>query len=176
MTIRRYKKGVHYLFVDGYNIMNQFSNLKSLMELDLEQAREKTMDMMAEFASSTGEYVILVFDGYLVKKSPGSNFMYKGIEVVFTKEFVTADHYIERELDRIGRLRDVRVATSDNIEQQMILSRGGIRLSARELEAEIVNERLKTKRHQRMLKQEKLNSMGDNLEILKKLREDYGER
>ena len=62
MTIRRYKKGVHYLFVDGYNIMNQFSNLKSLMELDLEQAREKTMDMMAEFASSTGEYVILVFD------------------------------------------------------------------------------------------------------------------
>ena len=103
MIRRRYKKGVHYLFVDGYNIMNQFSNLKNLMELDLEQAREKTMDMMAEFASSTGEYVILVFDGYLVKKSPGSNYMHKGIEVVFTKEFVTADHYIERELDKIGR-------------------------------------------------------------------------
>lgn len=173
MRRRKYKKDVHYLFVDGYNIINQFSKLKSLMDKDLEQAREMTMDMLAEFKSQTGEYIILVFDGYMVKNSPGSNFMYKGIEVVFTKEFETADHYIERELDKIGRLRHVRVATSDNIEQQMVLARGGIRLSARELEAEIISEKMKMRRIKKNLREEKLNSMGENLEILQKLRDDY---
>ena len=50
-------------------------------------------------------------------------------------------NYIERVLDEIGRIKRVRVATSDWMEQQIVLSRGGTRISAKELEVEIYNEK-----------------------------------
>src|SRR5699024_7428680 len=72
----------------------------------------------------------------------------KGIEVVYTKENETADHYIEKTLDEIGRVKKVRVATSDWMEQQVVLGRGGTRVSARELEEEILSKKnyMKNKR------------------------------
>lgn len=123
--------------MDGYNILNHWENLKELTRKDLETARLTLMEILAEYSHYSGISVILVFDAYRVKKNPGSEFYYKGIRVVYTKEFETADHYIEKELSEIGRHRNVRVATSDNMEQQMILAKGGKRISARELEIEV---------------------------------------
>lgn len=132
-----YQRNKDYLFVDGYNIINYWEDLRKLSVINLEDTRNKLIDIMSEYATFTGEKVILVFDGYMVKKSPGAIYEINGIIVVFTKEFETADHFIERQLHEIGRVRKVRVATSDNVEQQIILSRGGIRISARELEMEV---------------------------------------
>lgn len=168
-----YKKNRKYLFVDGYNILNHIQKLKEISVQDLELARELLMDMLAEHSTITGEYIILVFDGYKVKKSPGSTFHRKGIDVVFTKEFETADAYIEHELDKIGRLHTVRVATSDNMEQQLILSRGGTRLSARELENEILEGKKKIKRKTKELKKDKINTMTRHMELLEKLKDEY---
>lgn len=169
-----YKKDEKYLFVDGYNIINSWEKLKNLSSKNLEDTRQKLMDEMSEFAIFTGESVILVFDGYMVKKSPGAIYKYKGILVVYTKEFETADHFIEKELHEIGRLRQVRVATSDNVEQQMILSRGGTRISARELEIEVENVKNNINKKSVELKNsnQKINAMDDKtLEKLEKLKE-----
>lgn len=161
-----YTKNKEYLFVDGYNIINSWENLKELSRENLEDTRLKLMDKLSEYAHYTGEAVILVFDGYMVKKSPGTTYSYRGIVVVFTKEFETADHYIERELHKIGRIQSVRVATSDSIEQQMILSRGGTRISARELEIEVMNIENTISRKTKELKvqsSKKLNVIDDKL-------------
>ena len=129
------KKVKEYLFVDGYNIINSWESLKEKQKISLEDARIE---------------IIVVFDAHLVKGNSGKEFTYKGIDVVFTKELETADHYIERTLDSLGRIKRIRVATSDWLEQQMVLSRGGTRISARELEVEIYNARRMIKRRKKI--------------------------
>ncbi|MFR9277365.1 MAG: NYN domain-containing protein, partial [Peptoniphilus senegalensis] len=102
--ISRYRRDVNYLFVDGYNIINSWQNLIKLKNISLEDARNELIDIMIEFSHSTKEHIILVFDAYLVKKSGGKTYYRDGIDIIFTKEFETADHYIERQLDEIGKL------------------------------------------------------------------------
>ncbi len=169
----KYAKNKENLFVDGYNIINHWENLKRISQTSLEDARDALMEIMAEYSAFTGVNLILVFDGYMVKKSPGLEFDFKGITVVFTKEFETADHFIEREIEAIGRNISVTVATSDNIEQQMILARGGKRISARELKIEVENRSTDIERTQRVLKNENFPTIEDSfIETLEKLRED----
>lgn len=139
-----------YLFVDGYNIINSWDGLKEKQKINLEEARDSLLEILSDYHHYSGIEIIVVFDAHLVKGNSGKEFEYKGIKVVFTKESETADHYIERTLDSLGRIKRIRVATSDWLEQQMVLSRGGIRISARELEIEILNERRMIKRRKSM--------------------------
>ena len=76
----------------------------------------------------------------MVKGNSGTEEEHMGLKVIYTKENETADHYIEKSLHEIGRVKRVRVATSDWMEQQIILGRGGTRISARELEMEVFNQ------------------------------------
>ena len=169
----RYRRDVNYLFVDGYNIINSWQSLIELKNVSLEDARNELIDTMIEFSHSTKEHIILVFDAYLVKKSGGKTYKRDGIDVIFTKEFETADHYIERQLDEIGKLTNVRVATSDNVEQQIILSRGGTRISARELEAEVNNSKNKVNYVAKKLKEERVTALDEDIiHKLKKLKYD----
>ena len=136
------RRDKEYLFVDGYNIINAWDNLKDLSKISLEVARNELIEIMAEYQSFSGVKVIVVFDAHMVKQNSGAKDKIKGVEIVYTRENETADHYIERSLDQIGRTETVRVATSDWMEQQIILGRGGTRVSARELKIE-VNRSLK---------------------------------
>ena len=81
--------------------------------------------------------VILVFDAYKVKGNPGSVEKRHNIYVVYTREAETADAYIEKATYDLGRDHRVRVATSDGLEQMIILGHGALRLSARAFKAEI---------------------------------------
>lgn len=172
-----YKKGKNYLFVDGYNIINSWNNLIKLKNVSLEDARDELINIMIEFSHVTKEEIILVFDAYQVKKSAGKVYNEDGIKVVFTKEFETADHFIEKELDYIGRFTGVRVATSDNVEQQIILSRGGTRISARELEAEVLSQKIRTEKTLQKLKEERVYSLDEkSLDALENLKKSLGDR
>lgn len=165
-----YKKNEKYLFVDGYNIINAWSIFDK--SIALEDQRQQLIDIIAEYSHTIDENVIVVFDAYMVKKSAGAVYDYKGITVIFTKEFETADHFIERQFLEMPRVGGVRVATSDNIEQQIIMSRGGVRLSARELEVEVELSKKNTIKKQISLKEnsEFKNSIDDfQLKQLKKI-------
>ena len=126
------------LIVDGYNIINSWTSLKSLANEDMEQARGKLIEILASYKAYKGIEIILVFDAQLVKGSLGNEEIINGIKVVFTREHQTADSYIEKEVYNLSRLNHVQVATSDWAEQQTILSSGGTRISARELESEVI--------------------------------------
>lgn len=142
-----------YLFVDGYNIINSWEVLKEKAKISLEESRIKLMEILAEYHHYSGIEIIIVFDAHLVKGNNGTHEEYKGIKAVYTRENETADHFIERTVNEIGRIKRVRVATSDKIEQQIILSRGGTRISAKELEVEIFNEKNMIKRHRKSVNQ-----------------------
>lgn len=94
-----------YLFVDGYNIINNWSNLRELSKQSLEISRNELIDILAEYQSYTGIKVIIVFDAHLVKGSMEKKETLKGVDIVYTKEKESADHYIERTLDAIGRTK-----------------------------------------------------------------------
>ena len=138
--MKRSRKPKEYLFVDGYNIINSWENLKEIAKVDLEEARSALLEILAEYKHYSDIEIVVVFDAYMVKGNNRSKEEYKVLHVVYTKENELADHYIEKALDLMGREMRVRVATSDWIEQQIILSRGGIRVSARELQVEIEDE------------------------------------
>ena len=64
---------------------------------------------------------------------------YHNIHVVYTKEAETADMFIEHVTHEIGKGRRVRVATSDGMEQIIILGHGALRVSARMFHEEVQN-------------------------------------
>lgn len=125
-----------YLFIDGYNIINQWSYYKS-MAGNIENSRNKLIELLVEYQAYKGINVIVVFDAHMVKGSLEKKEKIAGLEVIYTKEHETADSYIEKQLDRIGRYERVQVATSDGSIQQIVLARGGTRISANEMIAEL---------------------------------------
>ena len=128
-----------YLLVDGYNIIFAWDELNALSKESLDAARHKLMDILCNYQGFQKCVLILVFDAYRVPGSPGSIEQYHNIHVVYTKEAETADMFIERVTHEIGRNRRVRVATSDGMEQIIILGHGALRISARMFHEEVQN-------------------------------------
>ena len=128
-----------YLLVDGYNIIFAWDELNALSKESLDAARHKLMDSLCNYQGFQKCVLILVFDAYRVPGSPGSIEQYHNIHVVYTKEAETADMFIERVTHEIGRNRRVRVATSDGMEQIIILGHGALRVSARMFHEEVQN-------------------------------------
>ncbi len=128
--IRFRKKEKEYLLVDGYNIIFAWEDLKALSEINLESARGKLMDILSNLQGALGCTLILVFDAYRVEGGTREIFKYHNIHVVYTKEAETADQYIEKTVHELGRKYQVTVATSDGLEQVIIMGQGASRLSA----------------------------------------------
>lgn len=135
--VKKQPKKESYLLVDGYNIIFAWEELKQASELSLDAARMRLLDIMSHYKSQTDATVIVVFDAYKVKGNPGSVERYHNIHVVYTKEAETADEYIERLVTDIRPSYDVTVATSDAVEQVIIMGKGARRLSAAGLEVEV---------------------------------------
>lgn len=127
-----------YLFIDGYNIVNQWDYFKNISR-NIDESRSKLIELLVEYQAYRGINVIVVFDAHMVKGSLEKRERIAGIEVIYTKEHETADSYIEKQLDKIGRYERVQVATSDNSIQQIVLARGGTRISAHEMIIELQN-------------------------------------
>ena len=127
-----------YLLVDGYNIIFAWESLKELAQTNLDGARGRLMDILSNYQGYRRMHLILVFDAYKVKGNPGSMVHYHNIDVVYTKEAETADQYIEKVTHEIGRKYRVRVATSDGLEQLIIMGAGAVRVSAMELQEEVM--------------------------------------
>lgn len=125
--------------MDGYNIIFAWDELKACLDVSLESARLRLAEILSDYRGSTNAEIILVFDAYKVKKNPGTIETFANITVVYTKEAETADHYIEKVASRLSKKAgySVRVATSDALEQIIILNQGASRVSANMLFHEI---------------------------------------
>ncbi len=119
-----------FLLVDGYNIIFAWDELKALAAESLAAARQSLADILSNYQGYRKCGVILVFDAYKVKGNPGAVEKYKNIHIVYTKEAETADAYIEKATYEMRKQYRVRVATSDGMEQLIILGHGATRIPA----------------------------------------------
>ena len=134
------RDGDDYLLVDGYNIIHAWDGLRALGRKDLDSARERLISRLRNYQGWKRCKVIVVFDAYKVKGNPGSMERLGDLWVVYTKEAETADMYIEKTTYALAQERKehrVRVATSDGLEQMIILGHGAVRMPAAELEFEV---------------------------------------
>lgn len=137
-TVRKKEYEKEYLLVDGYNIIFAWDDLKELSEINIEGARNKLMDILSNYQGYRQCTLILVFDAYKVPGNIGEVQKYHNIHVVYTKEAETADQYIEKTVHELGKQYKVTVATSDGLEQMIIMGQGANRLSAKGLLEEIL--------------------------------------
>ena len=122
---RKQKGEKEYLLVDGYNVIFAWDDLKALAAVNIDSARDKLIDIMSNYQGYVGCELILVFDAYKVKQNPGSITKHGNIHVVYTKEAETADMYIEKTTHELGRKYKVTVASSDGLEQLIIMAHFG---------------------------------------------------
>lgn len=126
-----------YLLVDGYNIIFAWEELKELTEISLDAARMRLQDILCNYQGYKKCHLIVVFDAYKVSGNHGSVEPYHNIQVVYTKEAETADMYIEKATRKMAKKHRVRVATSDGMEQIIILGHGATRVSAQAFQKEV---------------------------------------
>ena len=162
------------IFVDGYNVINSWPDLKQKKDVSFEGARQSLIDKLHNYGVFKECRILIVFDAH---KVPGSvekkEEINNNISVVFTKDGETADSYIERHVNEIGRKHEVVVVTSDNLEQQTIFQRGAVRMSSIEFYNEILKvEKIINKKADR-IKINHRNIISDNIneDVVKKLEE-----
>ena len=126
-----------YLIVDGYNLIFAWEPLKKLAAERLDLARTRLMDLLSSYCGFTRSRLVLVFDGFRSPGNPGSRVDYHNIHVAFTRDGESADAYIERLVDEIGKNYEVRVITSDNLIRLSALRSGVLRSSSGEFAAEL---------------------------------------
>lgn len=167
-----------YLYVDGYNIIHDWNIFKDDLKGNLMDARKHLEDILIEYMHLSGYKIILVYDGHMVKGNPGEAYESQGLKIIFTKEYETADSYIEKEITEYGHSRRIRVATSDNMEQTIILGSGATRISARELYYEIEGSKnfwRKKLNREKMKNELQNNGLSEkNMEFLKNLLDKNG--
>lgn len=126
------------IFVDGYNVINSWSELRIAKDINLEIARQKLIEILENYATYNNCKLYLVFDAHLKKGSlEKREEISSNIMVIYTKEGETADSYIEKHVNNIGRKIEVSVVTSDSLEQQLVFQRGATRMSSIEFYHEV---------------------------------------
>lgn len=123
--------------MDGYNIIFSWEELRELSEKDIGAGTRETCGYLKQLSGIQKMYADLVYDAYKVEGNPGEVMKYHNIYIVYTKEAETADQYIEKTVRRIAKDAAVTVATSDGLEQVIILGQGANRMSAPGLKEEI---------------------------------------
>ena len=127
-----------YLLVDGYNVIFAWPELNELAKVNLDGARGRLLDILCNYQAIRQVNLIAVFDAYRLAGHPTEYQDYHNIHVVYTKEAETADRYIERFAHENAQKYDVTVATSDGMEQIIIVGEGCHLISSRELQEEIL--------------------------------------
>lgn len=163
------------VFVDGYNVINSWPNLKEIKEYSYESSRQQLIDTLQNYSEYKGYKLFLVFDAHMVRGSLEKKERQANIVVVFTKEGETADSFIEKTVNNIGRKSEVCVVTSDYLEQQIAFQRGATRMSSIEFYYEVnsIEKKIRKKTEKNYL--ENKNCLEDRidektLEKLEKIR------
>lgn len=162
-----------YLVVDGYNVINSWNDVFDLNKESMEDCRERLLSMLSNYQGYKKINIIVVFDAHLVIGGTEKIENYDKLTVVYTKENETADNYIERFVFKMEDEYRIRVATSDFLEQRLVLHGGGVRMSSRELKEELLSVTKRNRTTSLNNQYNKTNTIMSNVspELLKKLEE-----
>ncbi|MCR3758035.1 NYN domain-containing protein [Clostridium felsineum] len=162
------------ILVDGYNVINSWGELNIIKDdVSLESARDRLIEVLIEYGEFTNCKIIVVFDAHHMQGNIGEKIkMYDKFTIVYTKSGETADSFIERYVNKIGRKSEVCVVTSDNLEQQVVFQRGSTRMSSIEFYNDVKKIRAKiSKKAEKISSEKKYNRLEDRIDkkIMEKL-------
>lgn len=161
-----------YLIVDGYNIINNWPDFAGMRSQDLSHAREHLEEILANYQALSGKQVILVFDAHQVKGQETVENK-NGLQVIYSGQGKTADQVIEQLVYNLSKGYRVTVATSDWLEQRIVLGKDGLRISARELRLLVMETIEQSKQHYRKGRQQRSLSnylTEEQFQVLEQLR------
>ncbi|MBR6014966.1 MAG: NYN domain-containing protein, partial [Firmicutes bacterium] len=130
-------QGKRHMFIDGYNVIFAWPELKALADVNIDSARDALLDVLGNYRGYTGLDITVVFDGYRVAGNPGTTQKISEMNVVYTREGEKADSYIEKAIYELGRKAEVTVVTSDKLVQMTAMGDGALRMSAGEFYTEV---------------------------------------
>ena len=156
-------KAEHFL-VDGYNMIFAWDELRAKAAYSLADARDKLIDILADYQGAAGHDITVVFDAHKVAGGPGRLFASAGVSIVYTKEGQTADNLIESLSAALSRTCVVRVVTSDYTEQIVSFGQGAFRMSVQEFVREITSSKQGLRENYIGWKTIKQNLLIDNLD------------
>ena len=162
------------VFIDGYNVLNSWPNLKEGRNDSFDGRRQELINILHNYGVYSGSKVILVFDGHrVIGNIENKEEINRNLSIIFTKDGETADSYIERNVHEVGRKYEVYVVTSDWLEQQTIFQRGAVRISSLEFYNEVLDTEKNIRTNTEKVSISNKNHLQDNidLETLKKLEE-----
>lgn len=160
------------IFVDGYNVINNWPNLKEQKDYSFDGARKSLIDILHNYSVYDGCKITIVFDAHKVSRSiEKKENINNNISIVFTKDGETADSYIERQVNDLGRRFEVYVVTSDWLEQQTVFQRGAMRMATLEFYNEVLGTESKINKDTKENIISAKNNLLDNIDddIFKKL-------
>lgn len=153
------------IFVDGYNVINSWPDLKQKKDVSFEGARQTLIDKLHNYGVFKACKIILVFDAHKVMGSiEKKEEINKHISVVFTKDGETADSYIEKKVNSLGRKHEIVVVTSDFLEQQTVFQRGAVRMSSLEFYNEVLKVEKSIRHKADKNESSQKNSISDNID------------
>ncbi len=126
-----------YVVVDGYNVIFAWKDLNELARENIDAARDSLLDTLSKYKSMTKAEVIAVFDAYRVKGHVIENNRFQDVQIIYTREDETADQYIERFTNELGKKQKIVVVTSDGAEQIITRGQGCKLISSREFQLRI---------------------------------------
>ncbi|MDR2182864.1 MAG: NYN domain-containing protein [Clostridiales bacterium] len=156
-----------FLLVDGYNIIHDWELLSTLADISLEFARDALINMLANYQGFKDIGIIIVFDAHKIRHGHEKVLHHGNVAIVYTQEFETADAYIERTVQNLtdkAKPYRIAVATSDSLEQVVVMAKGAIRLSAADFLAEIETTEAEIRRKIAAARPVKNNQLLDNLD------------
>lgn len=122
------------IIVDGYNVIYSWEFFKKKNNLDLEEKRNKLIDILLEFQSLSEAKIVIVFDGKLALRKRE---YFLGLEVIYSSKKETADTVIERMVKEKGKFNNVWVVTSDRNLRLHTFGNGALNIPAKKLEEKI---------------------------------------
>ncbi len=128
------------LIVDGYNVIGAWHDA-SKYGWTIDESRDRLIHVLEDYSGYSEMEIVLVFDGWQSDRRLTTVETHDDLTVVYTHRGETADSYIERLVAETPKYRNVRVATSDGLEQSQVLSTGAVRMTSRELLRELQESR-----------------------------------
>ncbi len=159
------------LLVDGYNIIGAWSYLKETRDGDgLEAARWQLIEALISYSAFQGFETQVVFDAQYQNTCSNQETITQNLSVHYTDFGQTADTYIEKACASsrlyLRQARPLRliVATSDRVQQLMVLGYGAEWMSAQQLGCEVESTALRVQRQNKPRKQSSSRFLANSLD------------
>ena len=121
-----------YLLIDAYNVIYATSDLRKLMQGNIDSARDKLAKFAREIHDAEAVRVALILDSKSDKLQVEYPYESKRFEFIYAPSALTADGVIERIVRRVMQPELVSVVSNDNMVREATRSSGAMALRPEE--------------------------------------------